>query len=163
MIECDQPIRSAITVAGIVGVTANSSRIRGSTASTSDPRGCRSYFGGTSRRNAARTVFLEHPTRRAITLIGIPSLRCNRRISAQSSTLFTLHTISEGVRFRTTPGGQFSPVVDTPSRGGVPAILHRRDGYLRPTRILRSLDVIESHCGFLSVSEAKAVSASAGQ
>ncbi|MBK9723696.1 MAG: phosphatase PAP2 family protein [Actinomycetales bacterium] len=31
-------------------------------------------------------MFFEHPTTRAITLIGIFSDRCNRRISAQSST-----------------------------------------------------------------------------
>jgi hypothetical protein len=36
-IERVHPIRSAITVAGIVGYAANSSRIRGSTASTIDP------------------------------------------------------------------------------------------------------------------------------
>jgi hypothetical protein len=41
-IERDQPIRSAITVAGIMGYTANSSRIRGSTASTIEPAGARS-------------------------------------------------------------------------------------------------------------------------
>jgi hypothetical protein len=40
-IEYDQPIRSAITVAGIVGVACNNSRIRGSTASTTDSRGGR--------------------------------------------------------------------------------------------------------------------------
>jgi hypothetical protein len=36
-----QPIRSAITVAGIVGETASNSRIGGSTASTTDPTGRR--------------------------------------------------------------------------------------------------------------------------
>jgi hypothetical protein len=75
-----QPIRSAITVAGIVGHAANNSRIRGSTASTIDPAGCREYFGGPSEANAALTVFFEHPNTRAITLIGIFSARCNRLI-----------------------------------------------------------------------------------
>ena len=41
VIPRDQPIRSAITVAGIVGHAANSSRIRGSTSSTIDPAGRR--------------------------------------------------------------------------------------------------------------------------
>jgi len=31
-------------------------------------------------------VFFEHPITRATTLIGIPSPKCSRRISAQSST-----------------------------------------------------------------------------
>jgi hypothetical protein len=39
--------------------------------------------------NAFFTVFFEHPNTRAITLIGIRSARCSRRISAQSSTLNT--------------------------------------------------------------------------
>ena len=44
-IDRSQPIRSAITVAGIVGHAANNSRIRGSTASTIDPTGPREYLG----------------------------------------------------------------------------------------------------------------------
>jgi hypothetical protein len=35
--------------------------MRGSTSSTIDPAGVRSYFGGTSEAIAARTVFLETP------------------------------------------------------------------------------------------------------
>ncbi|GJF03033.1 hypothetical protein PSD17_19940 [Pseudonocardia sp. D17] len=97
--ECDQPIRSAITVAGIRGYSASNARTRGSTASTSDPRGGRWYFGGRSELNAERTVFREICSRRAISLIDKPSARCNRRISAQSSTLITLLTISEGGHF----------------------------------------------------------------
>ena len=58
---------------------------------TVDPVGARSYRGGPSRRNAARTVFFEQPNRRAICLIGMSSARCSRRISAQSSTLNTEH------------------------------------------------------------------------
>jgi hypothetical protein len=86
------PIRSAITVAGIAGYTFSSSRILGSAASTIDPAGLRSYFGGPSLAIAARTVFLEIPSTRAITLIGIPSARCSLRISAQSSTESTPFT-----------------------------------------------------------------------
>jgi hypothetical protein len=40
--ECVQPTRSAITVAGIVGHSASSARICGSTPSTSDPFPARS-------------------------------------------------------------------------------------------------------------------------
>jgi len=65
------PIRSAITVAGIVGVLANNARICGSNASTTDPARARSYFGGPSEDNAARTVFLATPNWRAIALIAI--------------------------------------------------------------------------------------------
>ena len=86
MIPRCQPIRSAITVAGIVGYACNNSRIRGSTPSTIDPAGRRRYAGATSLANAAFTVFLLIPITRAITLIGMPSDRCSRRISAQSST-----------------------------------------------------------------------------
>jgi len=56
-----QPIRSAITVAGISGTSLNSARISGSIASTIEPCGDRSYFGGASERNADRTVFLATP------------------------------------------------------------------------------------------------------
>ncbi len=96
-IERVQPIRSAITVAGIVGHAASNSRIRGSTASTIEPAAARAYFGGSSEANAAFTVFFEHPITRAITLIGIRSDRCNRRISAQSSTHNTLRPPQLGV------------------------------------------------------------------
>jgi hypothetical protein len=81
-----QPIRSAITVAGILGNACSNSLIRGSTSSTIEPAARRSYLGGTSEAIATRTVFLDTPSTRAITLIGNPSARCNRRISAQSST-----------------------------------------------------------------------------
>jgi len=84
-----QPIRSAITVAGIVGIDRNNSRIRGSNSSTTDPAGTRSYRGGPAAANAAFTVFREIPINRATSEIDTPSDRCNRRISAQSSTLNT--------------------------------------------------------------------------
>jgi hypothetical protein len=78
-----------MTVAGIVGQACSNSRIRGSTASTTEPRAFRPYEGGPSAASAFRTVFFEHPSTRAITLIGIRSARYSRRISAQSSTLNT--------------------------------------------------------------------------
>jgi hypothetical protein len=59
--EYGQPIRSPITVAGIRGNACNSSRIRGSNSSTTDPAGLRRYAGGPSLLNAAFTVFLEQP------------------------------------------------------------------------------------------------------
>ena len=77
---------AAIAVDGMPGYVASNSRIRGSTASTAEPAGRRTYLGGASDATAARTVFLDTPNTRAITLIGIPSARCNLRISAQSST-----------------------------------------------------------------------------
>ena len=68
-----QPIRSATTVAAISGVTANNRRIAGSNPSTADPGPSRTYFGATSARNAARTVFRATPRCRAIALTAIPS------------------------------------------------------------------------------------------
>ena len=80
------PTRSASTVAGIVDTRSSCSRIASSNASTADPAGLRSYFGGPSEAIAARTVFREIPNVLAMVLIGNPSARCSRRISAQSST-----------------------------------------------------------------------------
>src|SRR5215207_4758209 len=113
-IEYGHSIRSAITVAGIVGRASSSSRIRGSTASTTDPVLWRRYAGGPSAANAAFTVFFEHPNTRAITLIGIRSARCNRRISAQSSTLNT-HFLLTSTKGQHLGGGQFS----TAAKGSV--------------------------------------------
>jgi hypothetical protein len=56
------PIRSAITVAGIVGQSLSSSRIRDPTSSTTDPTAARSYLGGASAASSAFTVFFEIPT-----------------------------------------------------------------------------------------------------
>src|SRR5215471_205885 len=115
--ERSHSIRSAITVAGIVGYARSNSRIRGSAASTIDPLAGRSYFGGRSLAIAARTVFLDTFITRAIALIGIPSARCSLRISAQSSTESTPFTPwlgwSQGLRARgqnsdATPGSVFT-------------------------------------------------------
>jgi len=98
-----QPIRSAITVAGMSGKPDNSDRISASTASTIEPRPARTYFGGCSDRPALRTVLRDSPSFPAMALIGIPSARCRWRISAQSPTLITLHVLphrhQEGVSF----------------------------------------------------------------
>ncbi|MEY9949243.1 hypothetical protein ABH937_006355 [Kitasatospora sp. GAS1066B] len=74
--------------------------------------------GGRSAFNAARTVFRATPSRRAISLMGTPSARCRRRISAQSSTFSTLQMIKGGSILRdhlgvsltraATPAGRFA-------------------------------------------------------
>jgi hypothetical protein len=51
-------MRSAITVAGVVGHASNKTRIAGSTAST----GGHEYRGGSSDANARRTAFRETPS-----------------------------------------------------------------------------------------------------
>jgi hypothetical protein len=61
----------------------------GSTALIPEACGARTYVGGPSALTAFATVFLEIPNRAAIDLIDSPSARCNRRISAQSSTVIT--------------------------------------------------------------------------
>ena len=76
----------ATPLAGIVGTSLSWARIASSNASTADPAGLRTYCGGPSEANAARTVFREIPNVLAIILIGNPSARCSLRISAQSST-----------------------------------------------------------------------------
>ncbi len=78
-----------ITVEGISGNSASNALIRGSTASTIEPFTARSYRGGSCEASAFFTVFFEIPSLRAMARIAIPSARCNRRISAQSSTFNT--------------------------------------------------------------------------
>ena len=70
-----QPIRSAITVVGIRGCSDNNRRISPSKGSTNEGRGWRLNSGGESKRTAARTVFLDTPSRRTISLIDDPSAR----------------------------------------------------------------------------------------
>ena len=55
-------------------------------------------------------MFFEIPIDLAITLIGTPSARCNRRISAQSSTANTPHLLPRG-RGQVLGRGQFSVAV----------------------------------------------------
>ncbi|KXO91673.1 hypothetical protein AXK61_24050 [Tsukamurella pseudospumae] len=68
--EYGQPIRCAITVAGIVGHCDSNTRICGSNASTTEPTRALLYFGGRSDANAARTVFLAMPSCRATSAFG---------------------------------------------------------------------------------------------
>src|SRR5215203_10190 len=94
--------------------------MRGSTASTIDPPPTpRSYRGGPAPASARFTVFFEQPITLATCLIGIPSARYSRRISAQSSTDNTSlpprlgsSQGPRGVSFRPSIGGQFSRVAD---------------------------------------------------
>ena len=88
-----------IDAGGIRGYSANSLRTSSSTASTSQPHELRSYFGGRSDTNAARTVLRAMPNFRAISSIGIFSDRCKRRISARFSTVITLRGAYEGSVF----------------------------------------------------------------
>jgi hypothetical protein len=78
-----------------------------STRSITQPRGPRRYVGGPSAAIAFFTVFFEHPSTRAMILIGIRSARYSLRISAQSSTLNTHFSltpaevsITKGVSFQ---------------------------------------------------------------
>jgi hypothetical protein len=71
-------------------------RIFGSMARIAESPAARSYFGGLPDATAFATVFLETPSRAAIDLIDSPSARCNRRISAQSSTVITHPIVRNG-------------------------------------------------------------------
>jgi hypothetical protein len=82
-------MRSATTVAGIVGQSFSSARIRSSKASTADVCRGRRYEGGSPDLTATRTVLRATPTRFAIVLMPKPSAKCSLRISAQSSTVST--------------------------------------------------------------------------
>jgi len=99
-------------VAGIRGCSASSNRTRASTASTNDPAGARSYFGGRSEANAEATVFLEIPNRRAIAACDNFSDRCSRRISAQSSNVITPQAVLGVLKLHPLITAQFSRVVD---------------------------------------------------
>lgn len=63
--------------------------ICGSIVDAVEPFAARSYRGGSCEASAFFTVFFEIPSLRAMARIAIPSARCNRRISAQSSTFNT--------------------------------------------------------------------------
>ena len=97
--EYGQLIRDAISGAVIRGASNNKARIVFPYGSTTDPFRARWYLGGKSEANAARTVFLAIPNRRAISLIATPSDRCKRRISAQFSTVITPTASGRGSRF----------------------------------------------------------------
>ncbi|GFG52463.1 hypothetical protein MAGR_39040 [Mycolicibacterium agri] len=125
-IEYCQPIRSAITVAGILGNAFSNSRIRGSTSSTTDPAGSRTYFGGRSEANATFTVLRATPITRATSEIDNCSDRRNRRLSAQSSTLNTRflpgspepRVSRKLVKIQLPRSGQYSVAADRGSRVG---------------------------------------------
>ena len=107
------PIRSAITVAGIVGVFDSNARICGSNASTADP--------------ARSTLILRRPIRgqrRPHRVPRHPQLTGDRldrhllRLVQPSDLGPILHadhslTLTEGVNFRSAPGGQYSGGIDS--------------------------------------------------
>jgi len=78
--------RAARQISGSHSV-ATFARIAGSNSSTRDPAGTRTYRGGTSAANAARTVLRANPNRRAMAFTAIPSDRCRHRISVHSSIM----------------------------------------------------------------------------
>jgi hypothetical protein len=95
------------------------SRIRGSTPSTIEAAGRRSYLGAASDAIAPHGV-LERSSTRTIILIGKPSAQCSRRISAQSSTPLRLLWLNmqgrvdgQGVKVQMPPRGQDSRAADT--------------------------------------------------
>jgi len=85
------PTRSANTVAGISGVSANRPRTRASYGVNDVGPGLRAYFGGLSDAMAFKTVVLEIPNFLATSALATPSA-ANRRINAQSSTVITLQS-----------------------------------------------------------------------
>lgn len=79
---------------------------RSSTCCVQPPtRGQPAHISVDARANAARTVFRDMSSRRAISFMGTPSARCSRRISAQSSTLNTPRRSGQGGRFSGSPTG----------------------------------------------------------
>jgi hypothetical protein len=96
----------------MLGVPSSNRRISDSKPSTADPTSARSYFGGPDEANAAATVFLEIPNCLAIARPDNRSDRCNRRISAQSSTVITLLIVEEWLTFRPQHVAQYSTAGD---------------------------------------------------
>ena len=106
----DQPTRSASTVAGMSGHSANNARTRASNGVNDvASAGARSYFGGDVDATAFATVFREMPSRSAICVFGTPSA-ASPRINAQSSKVITLQSLS--AHFSTGKSAQFSAVTD---------------------------------------------------
>ena len=76
VIPCSQPIRSAITVAGIDGNSREQlADLAVDRVDQPNPARARSYFGGVVERNASRTVFRAIPSRSTIALMLIFSAR----------------------------------------------------------------------------------------
>jgi hypothetical protein len=94
VIDPAHPTRSAITVAGMSGVSSSSCRTNGSNGLNDVGAAARSYLGGRSEANARATVDRPTPRSRATCRCGTPSAT-SRRIRAQSSTEIT-HPICLG-------------------------------------------------------------------
>lgn len=108
-----QPTRSAITVAGMSGVSATRPRTLASTAANDVGTDRRPYVGRPSDFAASITVVREMPNRRSIAACGTPSA-ASPLISVQSSLVITLPIVS-GWSLFTGETVQFSSGVDTPS------------------------------------------------
>ncbi len=108
-----QPTRSAITVAGMSGVSATRPRTLASTAANDVGTDRRPYVGRPSAFAASITVVREMPNRRAIAACGTPSA-ASLLISVQSSLVITLPIVS-GWSLFTGETVQFSGGVDMPS------------------------------------------------
>ena len=106
-----QPTRSATTVAGMSGVSANNCRTLASNGVNDVGFGLRSYFGGPSDTIAFATVFREICNLAAILAFGIPSA-ASLLISAQSSIVVTLQS-SKSAHFSSAVTAQRSSAVET--------------------------------------------------
>ena len=107
-------------MAGILRYAFSSSRIRGCTPHQRSNPWAAVDISAADLINAALTVFFDTPNTRAIALIGNPSARYSRRISAQSSTdkipLVLLArvrpTTGPGIKIRMPRLGQLSRAAD---------------------------------------------------
>src|SRR5947209_8556478 len=106
-----QSTRSASTVAGINGVASSRTRTRCSNGAKLVTTGGREYAGGLEDATAFATVFLETPKSLAICAFGTRSLRCSRRINAQSSKVITSPSWV-GAHSSSVTSAQFSSVID---------------------------------------------------
>ena len=105
------PTRSASTVAGIDGVASSRARTRCSNGAKLVGTAGLEYRGGLEDATAFATVFLETPRSLAICAFGTRSLRCSRRINAQSSKVITSPSWV-GAHSSSVTSAQFSSVID---------------------------------------------------
>jgi len=121
VIEPGQLTRSAITVAGMSGVSDTNARTLASNGVNDVGTAGRSYFGGPSEASARSTVALPIPNCCATRRRGTPS-GTSRLINAQSSTEIT-HPICLGGLVFDRRYGLVSNVVDTSGARGVHLLL----------------------------------------
>lgn len=87
-------------------------------------------------------MFLATPNRRAIVLTPKRSERCNRRISAQFSTVITPCNYRV-VKIHPAPGGQFSRGIDTRTAGDAAESLARNVGTVSRSEQSEARDVLD--------------------